>query len=66
MFTLAKRDNLITKSWVTVVIILNTATTFYSVYFAWSYSITGFTLGATGQLAQVDGNLFSLFSAVIM
>lgn len=65
-FSLAKRDHIYTKLWVSVVFILNTAAVFYCVYFDWSFSITGFTSGATGQLAAVNGNLVSLYSVVIM
>lgn len=46
--------------------ILNSAVCLHNVYFDWSFSITGFSAGATSQLSHLNGSVVASYSVVVM
>lgn len=62
---LAKSDPSLTKSWVSIVMFLNSCATFHQVYFNWSFSIDFFGSSARAT-SIVNGNVVILYSVVVM
>lgn len=64
--TFGKRDPLLTKAWVLSVMIMNSTSSFYQVYYEWIFSITSFEANTTDAPSVASGNVVVLYSVVVM